>query len=143
MRYWDSSAIVPLLVRQPDSASVAALIGEDPEMIVAWSTPVECASAVARLRREGYLDLHDEARILTTLRELGDEWAEVLPTEPVRRHALRLLRTHPLRAADALQLAAALTWADQPQGDAFVTFDARLAAAAALEGFTPVPRAAS
>lgn len=31
---------------------------------------------------------------------------EVLPTEELRSHAARLLRTHPLRAADAVHLAA-------------------------------------
>ena len=39
---------------------------------------------------------------------------EVLPAEAVREQAARLLRLHPLRAADALQLAAALVWADSP-----------------------------
>jgi uncharacterized protein len=139
MRFWDSSAVVPLLVRQPESDVVAALIAEDADMIVSWSTPVECASALARLRREGAIDTAAESAVLAVLRELGDEWAEVLPVEHVRSTAYRLLRTHPLRAADALQLAAALAWSAHPHGDAFVTFDERLAAAAALEGFAPLP----
>jgi uncharacterized protein len=139
MRFWDSSAVVPLLVRQPESDVAAALIGEDPEMIVSWTTPVECASAVARLRRDGHIDLAGETTVLTRLREVGEDWAEVLPVEQVRLTTYRLLRTHALRAADALQLAAAIAWAGQPQGDAFVTLDERLAAAAALEGFTPLP----
>ncbi|HSJ25022.1 MAG TPA: hypothetical protein VK929_10160 [Longimicrobiales bacterium] len=59
--------------------------------------------------------------------------------EHVRTTAMRLLRTHPLRAADALQLAAALAWAPAPAGDVFVTLDERLATAATLEGFTVLP----
>jgi uncharacterized protein len=139
MRFWDSSAVVPLLVRQPESAATADLIAQDPELIVSWSTPLECASALARLRREGGIDTAAESAVLAVLRDLGREWAEVMPVESVRLTAYRLLRTHPLRAADALQLAAALAWSPHPQGDAFVTFDARLAAAAALEGFTTLP----
>lgn len=139
MRFWDSSAVVPLIVRQPESNVVASLVDEDPDMIVCWTTPVECASALARLRREGHVDVAGESAALSLVRELGEEWAEVMPTEQVREVAYRLLRTHPLRAADALQLAAGITWAGSPRGDAFITFDARLAGAAALEGFTPLP----
>ena len=38
-------------------------------------------------------------------------WFELVPSEAIRRLARRLVRTHPLRAADALQLSAALTLA--------------------------------
>jgi uncharacterized protein len=139
LRFWDSSAVVPLLVREARSPAVAALAVEDPDMIVAWSTPLECASALARLRREDVIDVAAESAVHAALRELSEEWAEVLPTEQVRVTALRLVRTHPLRAADALQLASALAWAERPRGDVFITFDDRLATAAALEGFVVVP----
>jgi hypothetical protein len=47
---------------------------------------------------------------------------------------------HPLRAADALQLAAALIWVEeQPHGESFVSLDPRLRDSAAREGFTLVP----
>jgi uncharacterized protein len=139
VRFWDSSAVVPLLVREARSPAVAALAAEDPDMIVAWGTPLECASALARLRREGGIDVAMESAVLGTLRDLAEEWAEVLPSEQVRHTAMRLVRTHPLRAADALQLAGALAWAERPRGEVFITFDERLAVAAALEGFTVVP----
>ena len=46
-------------------------------------------------------------------------------------------RSSALRAADALQLAAALVWAKQlPRKRLFVCFDGRLAEAAGKEGFT-------
>jgi uncharacterized protein len=139
VRFWDSSAVVPLLVREANTARMGRIVVEDPEMIVAWTTPVECASALARLRRTGHLDASAESAVLRLLRELGEEWSEVQPVEPVRVTAMRLLRTHPLRAADALQLAAALAWAPAPAGDVFVTLDERLASAATLEGFTALP----
>jgi len=139
VRFWDSSAVVPLLVREANTERMGRIVVEDPEMIVAWTTAVECASALARLRRAGHMDAVAESAVLRLLRELGEEWAEVQPVEPVRVTAMRLLRTHPLRAADALQLAAALAWAPAPAGDVFVTLDERLARAATLEGFSVLP----
>ena len=62
-------------------------------------------------------------------------WDEVPPSVEVRQLALRLLRTHPLRAADALQLAAALTLsAAGLRGLHFACADERLKTAAEIEG---------
>jgi hypothetical protein len=59
--------------------------------------------------------------------------------EPLRRLAQRLVRVHPLRAADAFQLAAALVAAEpDPSGVEFVCLDPRLANAASREGFRVV-----
>ena len=55
-----------------------------------------------------------------------------------------MLRVHPLRAADALQLAAAVAFAEDNQaGVRFVSFDARLNDAAAREGFPVLTEAAT
>lgn len=136
MRFWDSSAIIPLCLSQPASPAAQALLREDPAMVAWWGSPVECWSAFARLRREGVLDETAVQAATERLDALRQAWVEVLPTEQVRTHAARLLRTHPLRAADALQLAAALVWAGTPpQGTSLVTFDRRLAQAARSEGF--------
>lgn len=135
MRFWDSSAIVPLLLEQPSSARARALLDEDPDVVAWWGSSVECASAVARLRREGRLDASDEAAALRILERLRGGWYEVLPGESVRALALRILRLHPLRSADALQLAAALEWSGTPASGFVVTFDDRLARLAELEGF--------
>ena len=135
MRFWDSSAIVPLLLEQPSSARARALLEEDPDIVAWWGTSVECASAVARLRRDGYLDASEEAASLRMLERLRTGWYEVVPGEPVRALALRILRLHPLRSADALQLAAALEWSGMPANGVVVTFDERLARSAELEGF--------
>jgi len=136
MRFWDSSAVVPLLLEEPRSGRVRELLEEDGRVVVWWGTPVECASALARLRRDGGLSVADEAAASRRLDALRRSWHEVLPGDQVRAQALRVLRLHPLRAADALQLAAALEWSGTPASGAMVTFDERLAAAAALEGFT-------
>lgn len=138
MRFWDSSAIVPLLLRQPRTDAARATLEEDDAMVVWWGSQTECASAFARLRREQSLEVDDESRVLRMLHELSESWHEVRPTEEVRALSLRLLRTHALRSADALQLAAALSWAGRPKGGVLVTYDERLATAARLEGFTTV-----
>ncbi len=136
MRFWDSSAVVPLLVAEPARESVLARLVEDPEMVVWWGTPVECASALARREREGLLSASDATRALDRLRELSLAWNEVLPSDAVRGTAQRLLRVHPLRAADALQLAAAVVACEhEPLSFAFMSLDERLNEAAQREGF--------
>lgn len=135
MRFWDSSAIVPLCLDQPLSERARALYHEDTELAVWWGTTIECASAFARLRRDGVLDGAGEDAACSLLIALQEAWFEVQPGEAVRRQALRVLRIHPLRAADSLQLAAALEWGGSPPGGELVTFDERLKAAARREGF--------
>lgn len=134
MRFWDASAVVPLLVEQPASAAVDARLAHDPGMIVWWGTPLECASAVARLLHEGRLGERESGAADAVLWALGAAWFEVQPSVGLRDRAVRLLRVHNLRAADALQLAAALEWSETAEGE-LVTFDRRLAAAARREGF--------
>lgn len=136
MRFWDTSALVPLLVPEERSDRLTALMREDPGAAVWWITPVECASALARLAREDRLSREDLALAAGRLSAAAARWSEVPPTEPIRDQAQRMLRLHALRAADALQLAAALVLAEfDPKTLPFVTLDARLAAAAEREGF--------
>jgi predicted nucleic acid-binding protein len=136
VRFWDASAVIPICVREPRSDGIEELLAADGDMIVWWGTLVECASAVARRRRDGAFSATDERHALAVLRRLAAAWNTVTATEAVRERALRLVRIHPLRAADGLQLAAALAWAeDAPGGRQLLTFDNRLAEAARLEGF--------
>ena len=138
MRFWDASAVVPLLVEQPRSAALMELHRAGGPMAVWWGTPVECWSALARTRRDGLLSRSAEDEAGGLLETLSSSWLEILPTPEVRAHARRVLRLHSLRAADALQLAAALVWAGTPAEGEIVVLDARLAEAARLEGFTVI-----
>jgi hypothetical protein len=136
MRFWDASAIIPLLADEPQRGDVLAWLDADAELLVWWGTPVEIASALARRERDGTLAADAVGAALESLRGLEDAWHEIVPGDAVRRTAVRLLRTHSLRAADSLQLAAALVAADHDaQTLEFVCLDARLAAAARREGF--------
>jgi predicted nucleic acid-binding protein len=136
MRFWDTSAIVPLLDDEPSSGDVAQAFERDPHLVVWWATEVECVSALTRRERDGALDAQSVVRALDRLDTLSLEWTQVEPVQRVRQVAFRLLRVHPLRAADALQLAAAIVASeDQPATLPFVTLDDRLAQAAEREGF--------
>jgi predicted nucleic acid-binding protein len=132
---------VPLLLPGAAAGALLMHLERDPDMLVWWGTSVECASALARREREGSLSDEDAMQAAEKLRGLALEWQEVLPVESVRTTAHRLLRLHPLRAADALQLAAASVTAEgDPSALPFVCLDERLAEAARREGFPVLPR---
>lgn len=136
MRFWDTSALVPLLVSEPSSAAVRQEFLHDPEVVAWWMTELECVSALARLERDGALTATSIVEALHRLGQLSLGWREVEPIGRVRQIASRLLRVHPLRTGDALQLSAAIVAAeDQPTTLPFVTLDERLAQAAGREGF--------
>ena len=142
MKFWDASAIVPLCLDEPWTPILTQVLAADALMVVWWGSLVECWSAFARLRREGLFQIRDEEQARLLLEHLATAWTEVLPSQAVRDHAARALQEHPLRAADALQLAAALVWVQgQPMGHPFVCLDHRLRAAAQQEGFVLLPSA--
>jgi predicted nucleic acid-binding protein len=134
--FWDASAIVPLCVGQAGSGFAREAL-RDKTIAVWWGTPVETVSAFARLARAGELDQRHLRMARTRLAALRGMWIEVQPGEALRELAEGLIERHPLRAADALQLAAALIWSRRrPQKRSFVCLDGRLAEAAGKEGFS-------
>jgi len=138
MRFWDTSALVPLFAYEPATATAQRLYGEQPA-IVWWGTVVECASAIARLERDGALKAAQAIDASGRLDALAASWIEIEAGDEVRDVARRMLRVHSLRAADALQLAAAwLASERRPASLPLVTLDDRLRAAAAREGFSLV-----
>jgi uncharacterized protein len=104
VKFWDASAIVPLLVAEESTRRLQRLAAEDSAMLVWWGSPVECVSALAHLERDGALNMRAMALALRRLRQLSAGWHEVDPSDEIRDTAARFLRVHPLRAADALQL---------------------------------------
>jgi predicted nucleic acid-binding protein len=137
LRFWDSSAIVPLTIAEASTEALQATAAQDPVMCVWWASEIECVSALARLEREGELTDPATAAALERLDSLAEAWNEVQPIAVLRGTARRLLRVHTLRAADALQLAAAVVAAEGlPASLNIVTLDERLATAARREGFT-------
>lgn len=140
MRFWDASVLIPLCLQERQSTALKRLAQEDESLAVWWGSSVECLSAFARLRREAVLSETEEEQARLILRALQGALTEIEPTPAVREQAGRVLRLHPLRAADALQLAAALVWCQgDPLQQGFVCLDQRLREAARREGFTVFP----
>lgn len=138
--FWDASALIPLFIEESRTGTVRKIIDHDNAVTAWWGSPIECCSAFARLRREGYLKTEEEDRMRHLLYLLSDAWTEIKPGKEIRDTAERLLLTHPLRAADSLQLAAALVWSGKkPKGFPFVCLDQKLRMAARNEGFAVLP----
>jgi len=136
VRFWDASAIVPLLIAEALTRRLQALAVKDPDMLVWWGSEVECVSGLARLERDATLDPQAVVLAFHRLKQLADGWHVIDPSGIVRETAMRFLRVHALRAADALQLAAAFIAAEQrPSSLELITLDDRLAGAARKEGF--------
>lgn len=103
-------------------------------------TRLECLSALSRRRREGTLRSAAADASRRMLADLVEDALVVEPHPEVWDRAERLLETHPLNAADALQLASALAWCrERPGGRGFVCLDTRLREAATREGFVLLP----
>jgi len=136
MNFWDSSAILPLLVRETSSEATRVYLDSQPEMTIWWATPVECLSALARKEREGKLDLSQMIAAQKNLSLIIENSVCIHATDRVRGHAQKLLRRYPLRAADSLQLAAASVLAgEETKNYGFICNDTRLTLAASKEGF--------
>lgn len=136
MRYWDASALVPLIVAEPDTALVRGWLKTDTE-IVTWAwTRVEITSAIERRSREGHLSRGQRRQVLERLNKFSTTWDEITEVLAVRSKASLLLARHPLRAADAGQLGAALLLQAQLSSGSlsFACLDHRLSEAAELEG---------
>lgn len=140
MKFWDTSAIVPLCVAEPSTAAVKSIHSKDSSIVVWWATRTECVSAFTRQRRESSLNMQSERQARHLLGLLAATWSGVQPSDMLRATAERLLAAHPPRAADALQLAAALFWCQrQTAHRELVTFDIRLREAGRREGFRAIP----
>jgi predicted nucleic acid-binding protein len=136
VKFWDSSALVPLLVEEEVTVQIRDLFLSEPGMIAWWGAPVECVSAVSRLEREGHLSPQEATKALERLDALALLWHRIEPVDAVLETARRLLRVHSLRAADSLQLAAAFLASEgRPSTLQFVCLDDRLGIAAQREGF--------
>jgi predicted nucleic acid-binding protein len=135
LAFWDTSALVPLCVRQSITPRTIDLY-KIHDAVVWWAAPVEIASALARLVRMQQLDSSDWTKARKLARRLADSWSVIQPSDALRARSVQLVERYDLRAADSFQLAAALEWCeDAPQGRVFLTTDKKLRDAALLSGF--------
>ena len=127
------------MLDEPATPVATRLLREDGEVGVWWGTWVECAVAISRTRREGRTDEEGEGNARSVLDLLSETWFEVEPSGDLRLLASSLSREYPLKAADALQLAA-LRWCEgNTEGANFVCLDNHLRRAAPEEGFDVLP----
>jgi|SRR5215472_14186662 len=134
--FWDSSAVVPLCLHESTSRQAHSQLRKF-LLVVWWGSLLEVHSAITRLHRLGKISAAEKQKALFRLDLLNRSWREVLPGDHVRDLATRLLDTYDLRAADSLQLAAALTWCQQhPARRDFLCGDKRLSQAATAAGFS-------
>jgi predicted nucleic acid-binding protein len=137
--FWDSSAVVSLLLPERRSKQLTSLFAND-QPAIWWLTYLECLSAIYRRDRQSPISPKVFEATLKRLQAVAEDADTVLPVEGIRQRGSRLLATHALRTADAVQLAAALSWCNEkPAGESFVCLDERLARAAGREGFTVLP----
>lgn len=140
MRFWDSSAIIPLLVLEKETEYCTRAFQADKDVMVWTLSKVEVLSALCRRQREKALSDESFERALSRMNDFFDSAFEVYTIPKVKERALRLLRVHPLRAADALQLASVLVATQEDTSKLeLMCFDERLKQAARREGFSVNP----
>ena len=133
--FWDASAVVPLCVQQGSTADALGL-AQRYDLAVWWGTHVEARSAFERLFRMGQITMLQGVNAGLRLEQLRRRWSELQPADALRTQAEMFLTQYPLKAADALQLAAAWVWCS---GDArtlvFISGDQQLLEGARQVGF--------
>lgn len=136
--FWDASALVPCCVTEVTTSQVRAYLRKyDP--VIWWASTVEVHSAVARLLRMGNMSVAQADGALSRLQRLSNGWSEIRPDDLLRDLACQLVAKYPLRAADSMQLAAALVWCQKrPHGRTFICGDQRLGDAAKAAGFSVI-----
>ena len=140
MKYWDSSALLPLIIGESQSLAMQSVYRQDPDVFSWWGSRVELVSALARRRRSGESSEEEFQAAYSRWEALVGPIQDVGPSDLVRETARRLLLVYPLRAADSLQLAAAVVLRQRAvEPFDFVTLDRRLAEAAVAEGFRIIP----
>lgn len=138
--FWDSSAVLPLVVSASASTTLAEHLAADTGLTVWRGTAVECAAALYRSHRAESIGQATLDAALVRLHALTEDADTVPPSEYVRRRASELLAFYSLQAAEAFQLAAALAWCEgHPRGERLLSLDDRLSEAARREGFTVLP----
>ena len=143
MIYVDSSALVKRYVEEQESPDVVARLDRAPIVGTALITRVEVPAALKKAVRTGAMD-PDEAE--EAHRAFLEDWPDLTRigvTDALAARAGDLAWRHDLRAYDAVQLAAALTWRDEREDVedelVFACYDRDLRGAATAENLPVWP----
>jgi predicted nucleic acid-binding protein len=124
LAYVDASAITKLVVDEPGSAAMRRWYIESERVITSRVGVIETLRAVRRVP-------HDADHLDKVLRSF-----EVLELDGSIARAAALVQPTELKSLDSIHLASALALV--PEIEAFVTYDARLAAAARSAGLAVI-----
>lgn len=130
--YFDTSALIPIIIDEPSTAVCQRLWNEASRVLSVRLLFAEACAALARAHRMGRLDEDQLDEAVEALDEIVAELDCVEVTNDLVRSAGALARTHGLRGYDAVHLAAGTNVADDDV--VFVTGDSNLAAAAKALG---------
>lgn len=137
LAYFDSSALVKLVVEEDGSRDVAALWDGADAVVTSRVAHPEVRSALAAARRDGRLDETDHEVAERDWRDFHAALRMVEVSERVEDAAGRLAESHALSGFDAIHLASAITLVDAPL--VVATWDRRLLRAARTIGLVTLP----
>jgi predicted nucleic acid-binding protein len=139
MLFWDSSALLAIILHESSAALLRPFLDEDPEVASSFITPLEIVSTIWRRQHADLFSLAQVQDVDQLYSVITKNWITLGDTRTIDV-ALRLVARQPLRTGDAIQLASALEVADR-EGVMlpFVTLDEELGAAARAEGLRVLP----
>jgi predicted nucleic acid-binding protein len=141
MKFWDASAVVPLIVQEEETEYCIKQFSVDEDVMVWTLSKIEVFSALCRRFRDSSLTEEAFEFAKGRMNDFFDMVFEIVSISKVKERALSLLQVHPLKAADALQLASVLVATEEdPSRLPIICFDERLGQAARREGFTVNPQ---
>ena len=136
MRYWDPSALLPLLVSDSATCLVRGWLDEDPDMITAAHTRLELRAAIELRSHQRLLSRPLRRRLLNQLEHLCASCDEVTAYAQLTRRSVSLLARHSLLPTEAMHLGAALLASDgDPASLTIVSLHHAITLAAEQEGF--------
>ena len=137
--FWDTSAIIPLCIQQDATTSARGVKREFSVSVIWWGSKVEINSSLARLKRNGQLEIRSHKVAIKQLSDFQKPARIIRPSEVLLAIAAELPEKYGLRSLDAFQLAAALVWCNErPRNRPFICADGRLGEAAKEAGFEVV-----
>lgn len=139
MRFWDSSALVPLVLVEIRSSDMERLLLQDGDIVSAAIAPIEVTSALWRRKHRNELTVAEIQNAEQLFANVSANWRAIEQSDEVVERSLDLLSRHQLRTLDAIQLATAILFAGRDRSLPIVTLDQRLATAARAEGFPILP----
>ncbi len=135
--YLDTSVLTRRYLPEPGSSSIHALLRSNRRIAVSRLTFAETCAAVGRAHTKGLIEAHERDAIIDRLPEDFAELWVIEPRKAIIESVAELIKRHPLRGYDALQLASCLKVRSHEATELWAA-DGALIAAARAEGLKVV-----